>query len=68
MIFGQVRARDQVDTVVILGMLQQDIHLFLTEYVSLILVLWQSLKTYILAVFSSPKAHPTYKNVVGILG
>jgi len=49
-------------------MLWQDIDLFFAEYVSVILVFWQQLKTYVFSIFTSPKALPTYKQVVGILG
>jgi len=49
-------------------MLWQDIDLFVAEYISVILVFWQQLKTYVFSIFTSPKVHPTYKDVFGILG
>jgi len=67
-VFGQVRAQDQVNAVVILGMLWQDVDLFFAEYISVILLFGQQLKTYVFSIFTSPKVHPSYKHVVGILG
>ena len=49
-------------------MLWQDMDLFFAEYISVILVFWQQLETYLFSIFTSPKAHPTHKHVVGILG
>jgi len=67
-IFEQVRARDQVYTVVILSMFRQDIDLFFAEYPRLIQLFRQYLNTYVLCVFTSPKAYLTYKHLVEIMG
>ena len=66
-VLGQVRAWHQVNMVVILGMHGQNIDLFFAEYVCVILVFSQQPKSNVFSVFTSLKAHPTYKHVIGIL-